>query len=228
MQFHPREAQYRQAMHSLHKGNMPPGILNSALPNTGSPGSVDPSFMPGGPQAQGPQFPGGVGVGPNNRMGQNKTMMPPPSPGMNGPAKDQQSNKDGKSGTLNPSTGLPDDPTRNSLNPGQQGQGGPHMGNAGQVGTAPATPAPGPNQGMTTASPSAILSNPPSMNPSVPSSAAPDSISSNLFSNDFIQSVASSLDEFDPSMFRPDGDINFERDFGQWFNDSEVGPLDMK
>jgi hypothetical protein len=196
---------------------MPPGMLSNALPNTGSPASGDPSFMPGGPQAQGPQFPG-----PNNRMGQNKSMMPPPSPGMNGPAKDQQSNKDGKSGTLNPSTGLPDDPSRN---PGQQSQGGPHMGNAGQGGTAPATPGPGANQGMTTASPSAILSNPPSMNPSVPSSTAPDPMSSSLFSTDFIQSVASSLDEFDPSLFRTDGDINFERDFGQWFNDSS---LDMK
>ena len=38
--------------------------------------------------------------------------------------------------------------------------------------------------------------------------------------------------EFDPStLFRPDGDINFERDFGQWFNpdDTVMGAsLDMK
>jgi collagen type III alpha len=27
-------------------------------------------------------------------------------------------------------------------------------------------------------------------------------------------------------MFRPDGDINFERDFGQWFNQDGGGPLD--
>ena len=37
--------------------------------------------------------------------------------------------------------------------------------------------------------------------------------------------------EFDPStLFRPDGDINFERDFGQWFNpdDTVMGAsLDM-
>jgi len=29
--------------------------------------------------------------------------------------------------------------------------------------------------------------------------------------------------DFDPNMFRPDGgDINFERDFGQWFNPDDV------
>jgi len=46
-----------------------------------------------------------------------------------------------------------------------------------------------------------------------------------IFSTDFIQSVASSLDEFDTSLFRPDGDINFERDFGQWFNPDDVSGL---
>ena len=40
----------------------------------------------------------------------------------------------------------------------------------------------------------------------------------NIFSADFIQSVTNALDEFDPGVFRPDGDINFERDFSQWFN----------
>jgi len=45
-----------------------------------------------------------------------------------------------------------------------------------------------------------------------------DPLGSNIFSTDFVQSVASSMDEFE-SVFRPDvGDINFERDFGQWFN----------
>jgi collagen type III alpha len=69
-------------------------------------------------------------------------------------------------------------------------------------------------------SPSSLLGGPPSL--------GPDSLSSNIFSTDFIQSVASSLDEFDPGIFRPDGDINFERDFGQWFNQDAMGggPLD--
>ena len=37
------------------------------------------------------------------------------------------------------------------------------------------------------------------------------------------------MEEFDASLFRPDGDINFERDFGQWFNPEDLGGgLDMK
>ena len=46
-----------------------------------------------------------------------------------------------------------------------------------------------------------------------------DTNSSNIFSSDFIAAVAASLDDFDPGIFRPDEDINFERDFGAWFND---------
>ncbi|KAK0215884.1 hypothetical protein EDD85DRAFT_444888 [Armillaria nabsnona] len=62
-----------------------------------------------------------------------------------------------------------------------------------------------------------------------PPSAGPD-MSAALFTPDFIQNVANSLDEFDPSFLRPDGDINFERDFGQWFNhpDDVGGALDLK
>ncbi|KAF7353451.1 hypothetical protein MSAN_01534300 [Mycena sanguinolenta] len=48
----------------------------------------------------------------------------------------------------------------------------------------------------------------------------------NLFGNDFIQSVADGLDEFvDVGLFRGDGDLNFERDFGQWFNPDDVDML---
>jgi collagen type III alpha len=67
------------------------------------------------------------------------------------------------------------------------------------------------------------------MNPQISN----DPMSSGLFTADFITSVASSLDEFekfDTTIFRPDGDINFERDFGQWFQseDGMSGSLDMK
>lgn len=74
--------------------------------------------------------------------------------------------------------------------------------------------------------PSSMGSAPP---PAPPSSVPPPDMN-NLFSNEFITSVASSLDEFDPSLFRPGDDINFERDFGQWFNpdDMTTGGLDMK
>jgi len=218
MQLHSREAhQYRQSMHPLHKGGLGAGgVLNSALPGAGSPSGSDPSFNSGGPQGQAPQF----STGPNARMGQNKPMgmMPPPSPAMNGPPKDQPgSNKDSKVGITNSSNSHPEGSPRNGPNSGQQGQGP----NPGQGGTAPATPVPG---NMTAPSPSAILGNPPSMNQSSQPSAPPE-----LFSSDFIQSVASSLDEFDPAIFRSDGDINFERDFGQWFNPDDVSAtLDLK
>ncbi|KAK0188433.1 hypothetical protein F5146DRAFT_665650 [Armillaria mellea] len=79
-------------------------------------------------------------------------------------------------------------------------------------------------------SPSQLLGNPPSSNAtSAPPSAGSD-MSAALFTPDFIQSVANSLDEFDPSFLRPDGDINFERDFGQWFNHpDDVGEvLDLR
>jgi collagen type III alpha len=53
---------------------------------------------------------------------------------------------------------------------------------------------------------------------------APPSATDNLFTRDFIQSVANGLDEFvDVGLFRGDGDLNFERDFGQWFNPDDVG-----
>jgi hypothetical protein len=209
---------YRQSMHALHK-NMPQGVLNNSLPNPGPTQPSDLSFSPSGPQGQGqgPQF--STGGGPNNRMGQNKSMarMPPPSPVMNPTAKDQSgSNKDNKGGNPN-ANGHPEGSPRNQPNTGQGGN------NAGQGGTAPPTPAPVPQNNMTTPSPSAILSNPSAMNQ--PGQSGPE-MPSNIFSNDFIQSVASSLDEFDPTVFRPDGDINFERDFGQWFNDDVT--IDMK
>jgi hypothetical protein len=137
---------------------------------------------------------------------------------MNPAAKDQSgSNKDNKGGNPNAPNGHPEGSPRNQPNTGQGGN------NAGQGGTAPPTPAPVPQNNMTTPSPSAILSNSSAMNQ--PGQSAPE-MPSNIFSNDFIQSVASSLDEFDPTVFRPEGDINFERDFGQWFNDDVT--IDMK
>ncbi|KAF8145926.1 hypothetical protein K438DRAFT_1991400 [Mycena galopus ATCC 62051] len=94
--------------------------------------------------------------------------------------------------------------------------------------------------------PSAVTPTPSSL-PPVPYSNAPASASSacavelapmaiplppappsaeNLFSSEFIQSVANGLDEFvDVRLFRGDGDLNFERDFGQWFNPDDVGVL---
>jgi collagen type III alpha len=215
-----------------NKGMMPQqgGGLNNMAGSPGGPS--DPStFNLGAP----PQGHGPPGSGPSFNPGTNRMkMMPPPapSPNMNGP-KDQNGG---------PGGGGPNNPNGKNQN---QGQGGgnnsdgsprnqpPNVGNnGGQTpntgGTGPPTPGPqqnhqqqqqqqqnqGPGPGQNIA-PSPLLGGPPSL--------GPDSLSSNIFSTDFIQSVASSLDEFDPAIFRPDGDINFERDFGQWFNQDAMG-----
>ncbi|KAG6909794.1 hypothetical protein DXG01_015287 [Tephrocybe rancida] len=223
--------QHQQQM--LPKGPQPGGMGNM---NAGSPPSTDPT-----------QFNLGGGGGPGfnqNRMGQ-KSMMPPPSPAMNGPPKDQK--------PLMPGGGLGNQPKNPHQNPGMPtNHGSPRnpppgpSNNAGQTpnvnGAGPSTPAPGQNQvqnqnqggpgpgqgqgppqgsmGSMAPSPSAILGG-----------GGPASMlgSQDLFSSDFIQSVAGSLDDFDSSFLQPTGDINFERDFGQWFNpDDAMSGLDMK
>ncbi|GLB41577.1 hypothetical protein LshimejAT787_1001770 [Lyophyllum shimeji] len=235
--------QHQQAM--LPKGPQQGGLGNMTG-NAGSPSSADPStFNMGGSIGQGA---GGPGFGPGpNRMGGAKSMMPPPqSPGMNAPPKDQNAGpgaqNNAKNASQNPSMpanhGSPRNPPPGSNNSG-------HTPNAN--GTGPPTPAPGnpqnpnpggPGQGglgvggqNMAPSPSSILgSGGPPMNTSSmggqPSLGT--DMSGGIFSTDFIQSVASSLDEFDTTLFRPDGDINFERDFGQWFNPDDVSGLDMK
>ena len=53
-------------------------------------------------------------------------------------------------------------------------------------------------------------------------------ISDNLFPPDFMQwHISNSLDDFNTNIFSAETDINFERDFGQWFNGDDV-PLDMQ
>ncbi|KAF9444263.1 hypothetical protein P691DRAFT_355868 [Macrolepiota fuliginosa MF-IS2] len=49
-------------------------------------------------------------------------------------------------------------------------------------------------------------------------------LTGNLFSQEFMQGMANALGVNDLSFL--DGDLNFERDFGQWFN-HPVDPLDM-
>lgn len=205
-----QEQQYRQTMHNLHKGSLTgSGALSNAMPgNAGSPSSGD-------VQGQGPQFAGGVG--PNNRMTQ-KGMMLPPSP-VGGLPKDQSGqNKDkgGQSSTNSRPEGSPRNPPRT---PGQGSSGNP-----GQGGTAPATP------NMAAPSPSAILSNPSSVmnqaGPSMVSSTDPMAI---FGGTDFMGSIPA-LDSFDDASLKANFDVDFERDFGQWFNpENEVaGSLDPK
>jgi len=209
-----------------------------------SPASAD-SFNLGTPLGPGPG--GGPGFNPGmNRMGP-KGMMPPPSPAMNGAPKDQASTPGpaGQNGGKNSlSLGSPRNPPLNACpNPGHppnvngggpptpvpstpqnQNSGGPGPGTQGPVGMGAGGPSMAP-------SPSAILGTGPPMSAAMggqPSLGNPQGMSDAIFSSDFINSVASSLDEFDSNMvFRPDGDINFERDFGQWFNgDDAVNGLD--
>lgn len=205
--------QYRQQMQAL-KGQMPQG-MNPTIPgpaNNSASNSTDPPMHPGGPGGPGgPQF--------NRLPPQNKPlgMMPPPSPAQNGANKDQGVSKDGKM----------DDASRNT------------GGNAGQTpnasGTAPPTPAPGAptNQGSTPAtnggpnvapSPSSILGLPLNSGPMVNQQSV---LAETLFPPDFMQHLSNSLDDFNPGIFPADNDINFERDFGQWFNGDDVH-LDMK
>ena len=51
-----------------------------------------------------------------------------------------------------------------------------------------------------------------------------------LFDTNFSTMMGTGIDDFDASLFGSrDGDINFERDFGQWFNPDDVGVnLDLK
>ncbi|KAJ7777344.1 hypothetical protein B0H16DRAFT_1406966 [Mycena metata] len=225
--------QYRQNLHNMqgHPGRMM---------NAGSPGA-DPSFNPGVPMPPGPGGPGGPGqqqltggqFAPGSRLTgppnpKPMSMLPPPSP-----AKDQNGpNKDNKG----PSNGMPEGSPRNQP-----------LSNPNPPGTAPPTPnsSGGPggqqqqqqnqqqqqqqqqNQAMSQSPGMLMNPNAASMNPvamALPPAPAPES----LFSTDFIQNVANGLDEFDVGLFRGDGDLNFERDFGQWFsNPDDMGGMEL-
>ncbi|KAF8623150.1 hypothetical protein AX17_007539 [Amanita inopinata Kibby_2008] len=214
----PWQQQYRQlqSMQAIGKGPLPPqsGMSNPPMPGPGpGPGStpVDPSMHPGGPQF-------------NRLPPQNKLMgmMPPPSPAQNGANKDQSANKDIKV-----------EETSRTV-----------AGNAGHTpnasGTAPPTPVPGVTGAPTAQGPPATANGAPNPNiapspssllgaPLNPGSMVNQQavLSDTLFPADFMQQLTNTLDDFDSNMFRNDSDINFERDFGQWFNGDDV-PLDMK
>lgn len=220
-QMHAQTAMYRQGMHMQHQNRM--GGMSA-----GSPGS-DPSFNPGvpmppgaggpGPGQQGP--PGGQGqFAPGSRLAgppnaKPMSMLPPPSP-----AKDQNVKQENKG----PPNGHPEGSPRNQplLGPNPPGTApptpGPNQGQPGQQGQGQ-----GPGQNTAPSPGMMINPNPGSMNPVAMALPPAPSSADNLFSTDFIQSVAGGLDEFDVGMFRGDGDINFERDFGQWFNPDDVG-----
>ncbi|KAJ7746797.1 hypothetical protein DFH07DRAFT_832418 [Mycena maculata] len=205
--------QYRQPMHMQpHPNNRMGGAMNA-----GSPGA-DPSFNPG---SGGPGLPGGPQQGPQQQQftqagrlagppnAKPMGMLPPPSP-----AKDQNGmGKDNK-----PLNGHPEGSPRNQPLSGTN-----------PPGTNPPTPGSSQGQGGNMApSPNMLINpNPGSMNPVAMPLPPPPPPTDNLFSADFIQNVANGLDDFDVGLFRGDGDINFERDFGQWFNPDDVPTMDL-
>jgi collagen type III alpha len=211
-----QQQQYRQSMHHLHKTNLMAG--NAASPTSGD-------FNGNGSQGRGPQFAGNGA--PDHRTNQNKSMgmLPPPSPA--GALKDQSGQNKDKGGPSTSSNRSEGSPRNQHPNPGQ---GTSNAGNSGQSSTAPPTP----NNVMTAPSPSAILVNTPTgMNPPGQPMAAPPSDISAIFGNaDFISSMGPlpMIDGFDDATLSKSFDVDFERDFGQWFNPENdvTGALDPK
>lgn len=202
-------------------------------------------FNPGLPQ--GPGSLGQFSATPLGRMGPNKPpmpmvgMMPPPSPAQGGPPKAIKQEGGGNGGGLNP-TGPngqqqqqqqhnPDGSPSNAPPGAGGGGGGPSGG-----GTAPPTPVPGnrpnpqqpqqqqqqqqqnPNpMGGMMSSPSPLLNLPPTTNMG---------LGTDMFE------FGNMVDDFENNFLvnNTTGDINFERDFGQWFNhpDDLTSGLDMK
>ncbi|KAL0954039.1 hypothetical protein HGRIS_005193 [Hohenbuehelia grisea] len=180
-----------------------PTMHKPGMPGTAaSPPASDQSFNPQG----------GASPFNNSRMppgNKPMNMMPPPqSPRMNGPPKDA-------------GTPAKDDPPQNHGMGRQTPNGGstapPTPGGPGQNSVPPTSNSAPPNL-MSAASPSMM--------------GAPTFGTDNLFPAELLSNVANSLEDFDPSMFKADagdimpGDINFERDFGQWFNNEPDQSLD--
>lgn len=206
-----------------------------------------PGVPPGVGGGPGPQFnPGGL-----NRMGQNKpgivgSMMPPPSPATNGTPKDVNggSGKDGNKGLGPGGNNNPSSPRNQSSSVG---------GGGGNGGTAPPTPVPGSQSIPQQQQQQQQMGNQNSLNPSpaammgvVPTGSGPGGglvggsgglggpqTDLNMFSSDFMNNMTNSLEDFagtaDLFGTGPDGEIDFERDYAQWFNPDDVGPtLEMK
>ncbi|KAF9233745.1 hypothetical protein BU15DRAFT_79811 [Melanogaster broomeanus] len=76
---------------------------------------------------------------------------------------------------------------------------------------------------ITAPSPSAVVNGTPTNNPATQPTTLPE-VPPSFLSTDFMRSVANTLDDFDPqALFRPeDGEINFERDFREWFNPDDL------
>jgi collagen type III alpha len=174
--------------------------------------------MPGAPRpGGGPQFDPNAANRPKPGMG-----MLPTSPGLNKDIKDVKADGSphttaGRTPTATgtaastPVTNPAQPPPPLHQQPGQQNQGPT---NPGQM---------EPSSNSMLGNPAMSMVGGPQNSIGGPSA----DLSSTIFPADFLSNVASGLDDFDNGLFRgTDGDINFERDFGQWFNPEDVSGLD--
>jgi len=202
--------QYRQSLVSFHQNGVP----------TGMPGGSDPTFgmnmtgRPGGPS--GPPF--------DNARKQPPMNMLPASPSMNKDMKDGK--PDGSPGNVNGRT--PTSGTAASTPSNNPAQPGPPLHQPGQGPTPNSNLNPNPSQSVDP-SPTSMLGGPMAGIGGPPAPGGP-SADLTMFSTNFLDNLTGDLGEFGDNIFgRPDGDINFERDFGQWFNPDDISTgLDMK
>jgi len=205
-------------MQKLHHKGMGPPLTGN---NAGSP-------LSNPPQTSGP--------GPFNAGNMNQAttikpvggmMPPPPSPGVN-KAQQNGGDKPGEPGSR-PESSPGQGPQSGPQNPGQQQQPPtttPQQGQQSQQSQQqPPASQPGPGQG-------------PPANPTPATPGAPPSMGTDATSGlmELQQTAMGGLGEltwdigdFDQTFLRQDpGDLNFERDFGQWFNPGGDVSLDMK
>ena len=99
---------------------------------------------------------------------------------------------------------------------------GPGQPGSAQVNMAPPTPS-ATNWSVTAPSPSAV-NGAPTINPATQPTTSLPEVPASFLTNEFMQSVASTLDDFDTqTLFRPDDTgVNFERDFREWFNPDDL------
>ncbi|KAK7445115.1 hypothetical protein VKT23_014983 [Stygiomarasmius scandens] len=202
--------QYRQSLVSFHQNGVP----------TGMPGGSDPTFgmsmagRPGGPS--GPPF--------DNARKPPMNMLPA-SPSMNKDMKDGK--PDGSPGNVNGRTPTTSG-TAASTPSNNPAQPGPPLHQPGQGPTPNSNLNPNPSQSVDP-SPASMLGGPMGGIGGPPAPGGP-SADLAMFSTNFLDNLTGDLGEFGDNIFgRPDGDINFERDFGQWFNPDDISTgLDMK
>ena len=192
------------------------GPLGSNIPGEGTPTPGDPAVNP----RQDP--PGAFAGPPNSRVTQNKqptNMMPPPSPA-GGHPKEQVKGGNKPPGAPNGASHVvTTDPI--SQSPSTWCPKPLSSGNT-QGSTVPPTPN-GTYSSFAAPSPWGVNGTP-TINPAVqPTSNVLPDVPSNLLTHGFMQSVANTLEDFDPQvLFRQDDNINFEQDFREWFNPDDM------